>query len=186
MSLSEPSETIEPKGYNMSLKHILPWTLATVTLLLSASAMAADKNGIVGQWYSENNRSKILVQEEKGVFNGKIIWLDEPLYPKDDKEAGKRRRDRENPDKKRRKDPVLGLNVLKNFKFDTKKQSWEGGTIYDPDRGKTYKCVIKLEADADVEGGVKLYVRGYVGIPALGRTTYWTKVPEKELEKVKD
>jgi len=74
--------------------------------------------------------------------------------------------------------------MLKNFKYDRKNKEWTGGTIYDPDRGKLYKCVIKFEKDSKVEGGIKLYVRGYVGIPALGRTTYWTRVPEKDLEKL--
>jgi uncharacterized protein (DUF2147 family) len=178
-------DMIELKGYSMNLNYVRCWTAVFVTLLLSAGAMAAKKGDIVGQWYSENNESKILIREDKGVFTGKIISLDEPLYPKGDKEAGKPKRDRENPDRKRRKVPIVGLQILKDFKFNASEQSWEDGTIYDPDKGKIYKCVMKFEKDPKAEGGVKLYVRGYVGIPALGRTTYWTKVPEKELEKVK-
>jgi len=170
----------------MSRIYVRSWTALVVTLLLSTGAIAANKGDIVGQWYSENNESKVLIKAEKGIFNGKIISLDEPLYPKDDKEAGKPKHDRENPDKRHRKAPLVGLKILKNFKFDANEQSWEDGTIYDPEKGKIYKCVIKLEKDPKVEGGVKLYVRGYVGIPVLGRTTYWTKVPEKELEKLED
>ena len=170
----------------MNPKHILPWTLSAVTLFLSAGAIAAEKGSIVGQWYTEDNQSKVLIRQDKGIFTGKIISLDEPLYPKDDKEAGKPKRDRENPDKRRRKAPLVGLKILKDFKFDASEQSWVDGTIYDPEKGKTYKCVIKFEKDPNVEGGLKLYVRGYVGIPALGRTTYWTRVPENELEKVKN
>ncbi|MEX2015418.1 MAG: DUF2147 domain-containing protein, partial [Candidatus Hydrogenedentales bacterium] len=58
--------------------------------------------------------------------------------------------------------------------------AWDSGTIYDPNNGKTYKCVIKYAKDETVQGGEKLDVRGYIGVPALGRTTVWTRVPEGE------
>ncbi|PCJ62446.1 MAG: hypothetical protein COA73_06350 [Candidatus Hydrogenedentota bacterium] len=168
----------------MIQKNILSGTLGIAAILITVNAMAADEKGIQGQWYSEDNVSKIHIYEHNGLYSGKIIWLEDPLYEKGDKEAGKIKRDRENPEKKLRKTPIIGLKILKNFKFDKKDKEWTGGTIYDPDKGKLYKCVIKFEKDSKVEGGTKLYVRGYVGIPALGRTTYWTRVPEKDLEKL--
>ena len=51
---------------------------------------------------------------------------------------------------------------------------WSGGTIYDPEEGKTYKCVMKL-ADENT-----LNVRGYIGVPAFGRTVTWLRVPKEE------
>ena len=158
-----------------------------LTLCWTPPSQAAVKaDDLLGQWYTEDDDPKVVVTKENGKYTGKIIWLKEPVYGKDEKDTGKPKRDKENPNKKLRKRPILGLIVLKGFKFDSKDQEWNDGTIYDPEKGKTYKCVIKFENDSKVHKGKKLYVRGYIGIPTLGRTTYWTYVPEKELEEIKD
>ena len=53
-----------------------------------------------------------------------------------------------------------------------KGKEWSGGRILDPEDGNTYKCKIALNKD----GTLKL--RGYIGIPALGRTQTWHRVAE--------
>ena len=45
---------------------------------------------------------------------------------------------------------------------------WDGGTILDPNNGKTYKLRLK-----PVEDGKKLEVRGYIGAPMFGRSQTW-------------
>ncbi|MFT6809134.1 MAG: hypothetical protein ACJA01_002366 [Saprospiraceae bacterium] len=50
--------------------------------------------------------------------------------------------------------------------------NWSGGKVLDPKNGKTYKCKIELD------GNNELKMRGYVGIPALGRTQVWERVIE--------
>ena len=47
---------------------------------------------------------------------------------------------------------------------------WSGGQILDPHNGKTYKVRLSLE-----DNGQKLDVRGYVGMPMLGRTQTWIR-----------
>ena len=165
-------------------------TLAIAAVLtVAAFAAAADvepADVILGQWYTEDNESIVQVtQDENKKYVGKIIWLSEPLYGEDDKEAGKPKRDRENPDKKRRNDGIVGLSILHSFKYDAKDKEWNSGKIYDPNRGKTYKCVIKLGDKND--GGMQiLKIRGYIGIPALGRTTEWARVPKDKRIKPKE
>ena len=75
-----------------------------------------------------------------------------------------------NPDPDLAKKPVIGDVIIKNFqkKSDTE---FIGGTIYDPKNGKTYSCKMTLK-------GRIVDVRGYIGIPAFGRTTVWTKADE--------
>ena len=51
------------------------------------------------------------------------------------------------------------------------KAVFEGGDILDPNNGKVYKSKMKL-----VDNGAKLDVRGYIGVPLLGRTQSWTRV----------
>lgn len=46
------------------------------------------------------------------------------------------------------------------------------GTILDPDEGEIYRCVITPDPS-----GRRLTLRGYVGIPLLGRTETWVRAP---------
>ena len=165
------------------MKPIVAITALMLTLSWAQSGQCANQaDDLLGQWYTENNDSKILVTKVNGKYVGEIIWLKEPLYGKDEADTGKPKRDKFNPTKKLRSRPVIGIRVLNDFTFNAKENSWKNGTIYDPETGKTYKCVIKFENDSKSLNGRKLYVRGYIGIPILGRTTYWHYVPEKELE----
>jgi uncharacterized protein (DUF2147 family) len=47
---------------------------------------------------------------------------------------------------------------------------YSAGEILDPDEGRVYKCRIVLS-----EGGQKLEVRGYIGIPLFGRSQTWIR-----------
>jgi hypothetical protein len=51
------------------------------------------------------------------------------------------------------------------------KNLFEGGDILDPNNGKVYSAKLTL-----VDGGKKLDVRGYIGMPMLGRTQTWQRV----------
>jgi len=69
--------------------------------------------------------------------------------------------------------PVLGMQILKNMTWDG--SEWEGGTILDPDNGKTYDAKIWIQTD----NFNKLNVRGYIG--PFFRTQTWIKtekIPE--------
>ena len=72
------------------------------------------------------------IYQEQGKFFGKIILLKSP-----NDTNGKPLMDTENPDKSKRNTPLVGLTMLKDFKY--KNNKWEDGTIYDPEDGKTYK-----------------------------------------------
>jgi uncharacterized protein (DUF2147 family) len=65
---------------------------------------------------------------------------------------------------------VEGLNILHGFERDRiDHEVWRNGRIYDPGSGRTYRSVVTQEGD-------RLLVRGYVGIPLIGRTTTWFRV----------
>lgn len=63
--------------------------------------------------------------------------------------------------------PIKGLVIIEGLQKDD--DEYNGGTILDPENGKTYKCYLEL-----VEKN-KLKVRGYLGISLLGRTQYWRR-----------
>jgi len=76
--------------------------------------------------------------------------------------------DDKNPDPALRDRPLIGLNLFAGFEYDGDGR-WKGGTIYDPNSGKTYRCIVTV-VDVDT-----LKVRGYIGISLLGRTETWTR-----------
>lgn len=48
---------------------------------------------------------------------------------------------------------------------------WTGGEILDPNKGKIYRC--KLRVDEDNKA---LTVRGYIGVSLIGRSQRWERV----------
>ena len=72
-----------------------------------------------------------------------------------------------------RRVPLKGYRILKDFVYNAEnkdEKEWNKGTIYDPENGSTYSCVIKMKTDNSLD------IRGYIGIKALGRTDTWKKV----------
>jgi uncharacterized protein (DUF2147 family) len=135
------------------------------TSIIIAPTFAAEGNSPVGQWKTIDDKtgkekSIIEITSENDTLTGKIIKLLNPSEP--------------NPVcskcKGAQKDqPIEGMIIVKGV--SKKESSWSGGTILDPKNGKTYKVSLKL-----IESGQKLKVRGYIGIPALGRTQIWSRV----------
>lgn len=64
--------------------------------------------------------------------------------------------------------PVLGMVILRGLRRSG--DEYIGGEILDPETGSVYRSKIKL-----AEGNSKLNVRGYIGIPLIGRTQTWIR-----------
>ncbi|MBW6498681.1 MAG: DUF2147 domain-containing protein [Bacteroidales bacterium] len=141
-------------------------------LLLLAMAMFislpiwAQADALLGIWLTEEKNSQVeITKAPNGQFIGRIVWLNEPLD-----EDGKPKTDKENPTASQRNQRLLGLQILKGFTYDANKKEWSGGTIYDPDNGKTYSAFMKLD------GNNTMVLRGYVmGMRMLGRNSTWTR-----------
>jgi uncharacterized protein (DUF2147 family) len=141
--------------------------LIILFLLITAFAKAQTLKGdeIIGTWLVGNSKAKIQITKTGDKFNGKIVWLKDPIDAN-----GKAKLDTKNPDKAKRTNPILGMDLLNGFTFN-KKDEWNGGTIYDAESGKTYSCKINYR-----DG--KLDVRGYMGISLIGRTDTWFKTAD--------
>jgi len=155
--------------------------VAAVIIVFSAAAplLAGDGDTILGLWATDpdggGGQAHIEIYAVGDLYSGKIVWLEEPLYTAadEDGEEGEPKVDKNNPDPALQSRPILGLELMKGFKFDGK-GTWKKGTIYDPDNGKTYKCKVRIGDDG------KLNVRGYIGVSMLGRTSLWTRVEADE------
>lgn len=136
--------------------------------LALAAASAWAQNTPVGLWKTIDDESKtekslVRVSEAGGVFSAKIEKIFDPA--KQDAKCDKCTDDRKDQ-------PIVGLNILRNVKKNASDaELWDGGEILDPNNGKVYKVRMK-----PIEGGKKLEVRGYIGMPMLGRTQTWVRV----------
>ncbi len=151
------------------MKHFKFLFAAIIALFLFTNNVKAQTNktdDIVGKWFTENNDAKVEIYKIGNKYYGRLIQLKEPI----DKETGKPKTDKHNPDKNMQKNPILGMILMTGFVFDGKSQ-WADGTIYDAKSGKTYNCYISLESKD------KMKVRGYIGKAwmGLGRTTHWVR-----------
>lgn len=141
--------------------------IAAAVLTLSAGFAAAQATP-VGLWKTidddgKTEKSLVRISEKDGVLSGTIEKIFDPT--KQDSKCDKcsdERKDR----------PTLGMVILRNIKQDGDDKSlWDGGDILDPNNGKTYKARLK-----PVDSGKKLEMRGYIGMPMLGRTQTWLRV----------
>jgi len=125
---------------------------------------------IVGKWKTiddETNKAKSVVEIYQGgddKYYGKIIKLyrdasedQNPLCTKCDEDGGKYNK------------PIIGMIII--AKMEKKGNSWEKGTILDPNNGNVYDC------EMEIKNG-KLEVRGYLGFSFIGRTQTWEKYTE--------
>ena len=136
--------------------------LISMILMLAplAAAMAQD---VVGKWKLADGSAIVEVYQKGNVFNGKIVWLQNPTEA-----DGSPAVDDKNPDAKLRKRQILGLNMLSGL--SKQGTEYSGGSIYDPGNGKTYNCSMKVEGDI-------LRVRGSLDKKGLlGRTMDWYRV----------
>ena len=143
----------------------LPLAFALAAVLSLPSAWADDTSP-VGLWkniYDVSGKPKALIRisENKGELEGRIEKLfrpaDQEQNPKCDRCEGV------NKDQ-----PIIGMVFMSGLKKSG--DEYTGGQILDPDNGKVYKSKLTL-----VDGGKKVNVRGYIGMPMLGRSQVWVR-----------
>jgi uncharacterized protein (DUF2147 family) len=93
------------------------------------------------------------------------VWLKEPR-----ERDGQIKVDGKNPDPAKRAQTMVGLTIMWNFANASAPNEWEGGRIYNPLDGDTYRAMMKLRPDG------KLEVRGYVMLPLFGGSQHWERV----------
>jgi len=152
----------------INFRKILIFNILCLSLLSATAQTAADK--ILGTYYVKDDVSgdeaKIKIYKNKsGTYDGRIVWLKNPNF-----KNGQPKRDLLNPDPAKRNTLGTEIQIVFHFKYDSDDKQWINGEIYDPWHGKTYKC------KAWFEGKNALRVRGFVGVPAFGRTMVWKKL----------
>ena len=140
-------------------------TLAMALLLAAAAPLALAQASPAGLWKTvddetKEERSYVRIVEAGGVLTGRIEKLLDP--------AGQEARCVKCSDT-RKDQPVLGMSIVEGVRKSAAEPYWDGGTILDPNNGKTYKLRLTPR-----DGGKLLEVRGFIG--PFYRNQTWTRI----------
>lgn len=151
----------------------MPQRYKFFALLLSLcfqSSFAMDANSPVGYWKTIDDvtgKQKSIIQISEApnhTLMGRVI----KIFPKPGEDQHKVcavcKGDKHNQ-------PIVGMVVLSGLKKHD--GMWDGGQILDPANGKFYDCTLKFSDNID-----RLNVRGYIGIPLLGRSQVWIRTSQ--------
>jgi len=123
-------------------------------LLLSlASAQASGPEQILGMWLTPNGESRIKISKCGELYCGTIAWMRNP------------KNDVNNSDPALKGRPLTGVQIASGFRFDGG-NSFSGGKLYGPERGKTVEAKIVVNGDSiDVK----------VSVGVVKKTVTWTR-----------
>lgn len=131
----------------------------------SARAVPASWSSPVGLWSPIDTTTGkpvglIAIYEAHGLYYGRI----EPFSPRDNRAArctactGSRHNQ-----------PMIGLVLMRHLRYHNGR--YVGGDILDPRNGHVFDCELHL-----IDGGRKLVMRGYLGIPLFGHSLVWERM----------
>lgn len=151
------------------MKHVFSAVL--LGLLLASPSLGAPDQTAAGFWQQVDNDGHVgawfYFSEVNGVYEGRLVKMfkqaGQPVVDVCTKCTGNQKNA-----------AMLGLTIVKAMRRDGRK--YEDGTILDPRDGSIYHAQMELSAD-----GKKLAVRGYLGIPLLGQTQTWNRLPDNAI-----
>lgn len=151
--------------------------LIFLLFLLPCLAVFAKDLSPVGYWQQINEKTQqpqSIIQiwpNSDGTLAGKILGL----YPVKGRELAKYC-EKCKGDKKNQ--PIIGMTIISQMSQANASLTWTDGEILDPKVGSSYRCKMTLSQDDKT-----LQVRGYVGIPLLGRSQTWHRLDTTELKQ---
>lgn len=133
---------------------------------ITTSLAWADETSPTGLWknlddVSRRPRALIRITESNGMLQGKI----EKVFPAPTEDPNPKCDKCEGMNKNA---PVVGLVILSGLTKEG--DEYVGGQILDPDNGQIYRSKVRL-----TDNGKSLSVRGYIGVPMLGRSQTWVR-----------
>ena len=140
-------------------------------VLTAYAAIANIQESPVGLWKTIDDvtgqpKSILEITDEAGQLSGRVV----KIYQDGDQNKlctaceGSRHNQR-----------ILGMMIMNGLSATKNLNEWGGGEILDPKSGKIYHCSMQL-----MDKGMKLKVRGYLGISLFGRSQTWIRVETDE------
>ena len=107
--------------------------LLLIPIFISLNMFAQRADDIIGK-YRLPNKIDVEIYKVKGKYFGKIIKLN-------NFEDGQIL-DINNPDKTKRGNPILGMEIIKNLEFDREEKQWINGSMYGAEKGIVFDLEI--------------------------------------------
>lgn len=133
-----------------------------ITLLLNFLLAGSFYAQVTGLWRVVDDKdgiekSVVEIYEQNGLYHGRIVRLLE----------ASRRTHCDKCFGELRGKPLTGMRII----YDLEKTSNGGknGKVIDPSSGKIFSCYIELDTPD------RLKLRGYLGMPTVGKTSYWNR-----------
>jgi uncharacterized protein (DUF2147 family) len=132
---------------------------------LGVLANDEQQSRVLGNWLTQAKDGIIQISVAAGgAYEGRIVGGSHPG-----------RVDEKNPDPALRGKPLRGQVIMRDLHYDGDAKL-SGGTIYEPDTGRSYKCLIELIAPDSLK------VRGFIGVSLLGKSQIWTRYTGASME----
>ncbi len=129
----------------------------------AAAAAPRPEDALLGEWWTEGNEGRIkFVRVQDGTLRGITTCCPHP-----GDEARNPSKDVHNPKPELRSRSTLGIVIIWALRFED--GEYQGGYVYSPRDGKTYRMKIKM-IDRDT-----IKIRGYLAIPLLGQSQIWKR-----------
>ena len=130
---------------------LAPWSMAQEGLA---------ENAVFGIWATSGTMIEVAPVGDR--LSARIIALKNPNWREKDGvgRIGQPKTDLHNPDQSQHDTPLLGLEMLSDYRFE--KGKWQG-KLYLPTNGTTWKSSVR------VKNG-ELLLRGFVGVSLFGKT----------------
>ena len=125
-----------------------------------------EPDDIIGVYYvrHQDEESKVRIyRQPDDTYSAQVLWIKDSLD-----RNGRLRLDEKNPDRSLRNVPCNRIVIINGLKYDSSKERWSGGKIYDPTRGLRANVVCDFEPDG------RLRVRG--SLLGISQTVYWDKI----------
>ena len=146
------------------MESLLMKKLLAIAALLVAS-LAHAQTTPVGLWKTIDDETKleksyVRIVDADGVLAGKVERVLDPA--RQDAKC-------DECSDARKGQPILGMTILEGVKKNADEAYWDGGTILDPNKGKSYRVRLTPK-----DGGRQLEVRGFIG--PFYRNQTWLRV----------
>jgi uncharacterized protein (DUF2147 family) len=116
-------------------------TISAILFVTAATAANAAPD-VTGNWVVQDKSALITIDRCGSHLCGRIAkaLIRKPNYPQTDIH---------NPNPAQHRKPLIGLQILSGFV--PKVDRWDQGRIYDPESGKTYKSLLRLNPDGSLK-----------------------------------